>query len=131
MNLDFAASPELVRIAALAVFRDLDWPSEDRGHSISAREDPVRLCCRSAPVGLNLRITGHGSGSRVAMHGEVAGYGPLASRSLTVLDAVASRIVCRVAQDSAEGVKGRALDRHRPSAAQLVSSVIHRPVGAG
>ena len=62
----------------------LNWDLVERGaDQISGRQDPARLCCRSAPVTVEI-VAGDAGGSttRVALHGTVPGFGPIAGRDL-------------------------------------------------
>ncbi len=87
----------LPRERALAVCRAaiarIDWELVAGEADLSGRQDPARLCCYSAPVAVDLELTPSGERTTVALRGEVAGRGPVASRDLrTAMSLLASAI---------------------------------------
>jgi hypothetical protein len=79
---------ELPRERALAACRTaiagLNWELVEAGADwLSGRQDPARLCCRSAPVRVEIELSGASDEpTRVDLRGSVPGFGPIASRDL-------------------------------------------------
>ena len=62
----------------------LEWElvSADE-YRVTAGQDPARLCCRSAPVTVEVELIGAAEGTTaLALHGRAPGFGPIASRDL-------------------------------------------------
>jgi hypothetical protein len=68
------------RVAVVGLNWELGEAGADR---LSGRQDPARLCCGSAPVEVEIGLTGAGEETtRVDLHAAVPGFGPIASRDL-------------------------------------------------
>jgi hypothetical protein len=92
---------ELPRERALAACRTatagIDWERVDGGSGeLHGRQDPARLCCTSAPVSIEIALTGAGrERTAITLRAAVAGFGPIAGRDLrsaiATLEAAISR----------------------------------------
>ena len=93
----------LPRERALAVCRaavaGIDWELVEGDADLRGRQDPARLCCYSAPVAVDLELSESGGHTTVALRGEVAGLGVVASRDLR---AAMSLLASAIGRTSAE-----------------------------
>lgn len=109
------SAPEALAVAEAAL-EGLGWEVERTGSALSAAEDFSRLCCQDSPVSVTITADGGGDDTAVLrIEASVAGFGPLASRSLrTRLAAVEHRIrepgtAARLPREPAQGVRSKTL----------------------
>ena len=83
-TLELERPPERVLPACRVAVLGLDWELGEAGADrLSGRQDPARLCCGSAPVEVEIGLTGTGEqATRIDLRAAVPGFGPIATRDL-------------------------------------------------
>lgn len=86
-----SSAPEALAVAA-AAFQTIGWEAEASDSGVTGVEDQARLCCHDSPVQAKITAAERASGSVVLrIEARVAGFGPLASRSLSTRIAALER----------------------------------------
>jgi hypothetical protein len=90
-DLPSSSATEALAVAAAAM-QAIGWEVEAGDSGVTGIEDQARLCCHDSPVQVKITAAETASGSAVLrVETKVAGFGPLASRSLSTRIAALER----------------------------------------
>jgi hypothetical protein len=79
---DLDVTPTVASRAAREAIRGAGWNYEESGEQVEAREDVTRLCCKQAPVTVQISVREQDSGTEIRLEGRLPGWGPIPSRQL-------------------------------------------------
>ena len=97
-RMELPVSRERALAVCRAAIARIDWEFVDGEADVSGRQDPARLCCYSAPVAVDLELTQSGERTTIALSGEVAGRGVVASRDLRAAMSLLAAAIGRTAE---------------------------------
>jgi hypothetical protein len=83
-SIELAHPPDRILVACKQALAELGWRGDASGAGLQlrAREDESKLCCRQAPIEVEIELEERAEKTNIRVSGSVAGFGPVSSQSL-------------------------------------------------